>query len=89
MHTLIVTLIGFVLLAAFIGVARKRASAPARAAAARAFIPVWLVLCIGHICFGVFRAGYGLADELKVHSVVFGLPALTAWLVSRKAGSVP
>jgi hypothetical protein len=89
MHTLIVTLIGFVVLAVFIGVAGKRAGTAARAAAARAFIPVWLVLCIGHLCFGVFRAGYGLADELKVHSVVFGLPALTGRLVSRKAGSVP
>ncbi|MCW5623806.1 MAG: hypothetical protein KIT73_03705 [Burkholderiales bacterium] len=84
MHTIVVTLIGFVLLIVFIGVAFRRGPA-ARTVAAWRFIGVWLVACIIHLCVGVFVAGYSLASELAVHAVVFGLPAILAWFLARQS----
>jgi hypothetical protein len=76
MHTLIVTTVGFVLLAIFLLGSKNKSSA------AKRFIPVWLVLCVIHLAYGVLEAGYGLVDELGVHAVVFGVPALCAWWLS-------
>jgi hypothetical protein len=77
MHTIIVTLIGLALLGFFVGFAK------AKDTAARRFIAVWLVLCIGHLTYGVVVAGYGLLTELGVHAVVFGVPAALAFTLSR------
>jgi hypothetical protein len=72
MHTIIVTGIGFVLLGLLTGLSRSKAIGALR------FIPVWLVLCLIHLGYGVVVAGYGLVEELGVHAVVFGLPAIVA-----------
>lgn len=77
MHTLIATLVGFLLLGLLLGLTKPRD------AGARRFIPVWLVLCLVHLGYGVFVAGYGLAAELGVHAVVFGLPAALACVLAR------
>lgn len=77
MHTIIVTLVGFVILGLLLGITQPRDTG------ARRFIPVWLVLCGIHLGYGVGIAGYGLAEELGVHAVVFGLPAAVAVVLSR------
>jgi peptidoglycan/LPS O-acetylase OafA/YrhL len=77
MHTIIVTLAGFVLLGVLLGLTKPRD------AGARRFIPVWLVLCVIHLGYGVLVAGYGLGEELGVHAVVFGLPAAVALVLSK------
>jgi hypothetical protein len=80
MHTIIVTLVGFLILGVMLGIIRPRD------AGARRFIPVWLVLCIIHLGYGVLLAGYGLVEELGVHAAVFGLPAAVAYGLSRLLG---
>lgn len=78
MHTLIITAIGFALLALFLALSKHSARAAMR------FIPVWLICCILHLAYGVVVAGYGLVEELGVHAAVFGGPAVVAWGLSRK-----
>ena len=78
MHTLVATLVGFIALGFY-----ARLSKPL-AAGARRFIGVWLGACILHLGYGVLGAGYSLVSELGVHAIVFGLPAITAWILSRK-----
>jgi hypothetical protein len=77
MHTLVVTLAGFVILGLLLRLTKPRA------AGARRFIPAWLVLCLAHLGYGVLAAGYGLIEELGVHAVVFGLPATVAFVLSK------
>ncbi|MEN9403343.1 MAG: hypothetical protein RL091_2046 [Verrucomicrobiota bacterium] len=77
MHTIIVTAIGFILLGIMVALARSRDRGAAR------FIPVWFVLCLIHLAFGVLTAGYGLVEELGVHAIVFGAPAALAFALSR------
>lgn len=77
MHTIVVTLIGLVLLGIFVGTAREKT------AAARRFIPVWLILCFIHLGYGVVVDGYGLLMELGVHALVFGVPSVAASGLSR------
>ncbi|MFB9952430.1 hypothetical protein ACFFP0_26605 [Rhizobium puerariae] len=57
------------------------------ALAAKAFIPVWLVVSLLNMWIGVTKAGYSLQDELPILAVVFLVPAsiavLAVWFVSR------
>jgi hypothetical protein len=78
MHTIVVTLIGFIVLGTMVGLTSPHGKGAIR------FIPVWLVLCILHLAYGVLNAGYGLVEELGVHAVVFGAPALAALSVSHR-----
>jgi hypothetical protein len=82
MHTLIITIAGFLLLGLFLGFAAWRKTG--RATAARWFIPAWLLISAVHLGIGVFVAGYSFASELGVHTIVFGAPALAAWLLARR-----
>jgi hypothetical protein len=77
MHTIIVTVIGFILLGVMTGLVRPRPQGALR------FLPVWLVLCTLHLAYGVLGAGYGLVEELGVHAVVFGAPAAVAFVLTR------
>jgi hypothetical protein len=49
--------------------------------AAKAFLPLWLVLSVVNLWVGVARAGYSLRDELPMLLVVFALPAIVAGVV--------
>jgi hypothetical membrane protein len=77
-HTVMMTLGGFALLAILVLIAK-----PTRAAAARGFIPLWLVVSIVNLLVGVLHAGYGWMEEAGVLVIVFGVPALVAFGVSR------
>lgn len=84
MHTLRMTLIGFVVLAVFVmGAWVLNRSQGKRIDGAWIFIWVWLVAAIVNLLVGVYAAGVPLALELMVLAVVFGLPALVAWFLSR------
>ena len=81
MHTFIVTAAGLVLLAAVFALAPW----PRRRAALLGFIVLWVVVCAVDLGVGVLHAGYGLSEELAVHTVIFGLPVATAWwLLARR-----
>lgn len=63
------------------------ASGAAMALAAKAFMPVWLLVALVNMWVGVTHAGYSVRDELPILLVVFGIPAavagLVAWQLSR------
>jgi hypothetical protein len=89
-HTLKVIAGGLVLLGLFILAARfVHAATPAAgmAAAARWFVPVWLIGAAINMWVGVTKAGYSVAEEAPIFLVVFAVPAgvaiLVAWSLSR------
>lgn len=84
MHTLRMTLIGFAVLALFVlGAWMLNRSQGKRIDGAWIFIWVWLVAAVINLLVGVFAAGIPLIVEIPVLAVVFGLPALAAWYLSR------
>lgn len=50
-------------------------------AATLAFVVLWFVLAGVNMWVGVEKAGYSVAAELPIFLVIFGVPALAAWLV--------
>jgi hypothetical protein len=47
-------------------------------AAAKLFIPVWLVIALVNMWIGVTKAGYTVAQELPILLAVFAVPAAIA-----------
>jgi hypothetical protein len=89
-HTLKVIAGGLLLLGLFVLGARfVHAAAPTAgmAAAARWFVPIWLIGAAINMWVGVAKAGYSVAEEAPIFLVVFVVPAavaiLVAWSVSR------
>ncbi|AZT83817.1 hypothetical protein EHN06_09840 [Marinobacter sp. NP-4(2019)] len=82
MHTLLVILGGFLLLALMVFGARSmdRAFKP--------ILPLYLLVWFGfsalNMGVGIYHAGYSFMAELPIFILVFGLPAATAVLVARK-----
>lgn len=54
--------------------------AAALAGAAKAFIPVWLVVSLVNMWVGVTHAGYSVREELPILAIVFLVPAALAAL---------
>ena len=52
--------------------------AAALAVAAKAFIPVWLVVSLVNMWVGVTHAGYTVREELPILAIVFLVPAALA-----------
>jgi hypothetical protein len=86
-HTLKVIAGGLVLLGLFLLVGRMLGAAAGMSAAARWFIPVWLIGAGINLWVGVTKAGYSVAEEAPIFVVVFAVPAavalLVAWTLSR------
>ena len=81
MHTLLIILGGIATLGAFLLFGRLWGGGdPALAVAAKAFIPVWLVLSIVNLWIGVNRAGYTVGEEFPILLLVFAAPVLLAAL---------
>ncbi|HEX7804081.1 MAG TPA: hypothetical protein VF471_15130 [Pseudoxanthomonas sp.] len=57
------------------------------AAAAKAFVPVWLIIAIVNLWVGVSHAGYGVREEIPILLIVFLVPAalaaLAIWCLSQ------
>jgi hypothetical protein len=89
-HTLRMTILGFVVLAIFFLGARLLNRGEGKPVdGAWIFIWVWLVAAVINMLVGVFAAGISLVIEIPVLAVVFGLPALVAWYLSRNYGPRP
>jgi hypothetical protein len=88
MHTLFVVAGGLALLGVFLLGAKQFAgrSQVARARAAWAFLPVWLVVAITNLVMGM-RAGYSFLSELPFFVVVLGVPAIVAVGVARRSAA--
>lgn len=88
MHMLMMTVLGFAVLAALWGIARfvNRHAGRMMLNGPRVFLLVWAAVSVWNGYVGVTKAGYSVQAELLVHLVVFGLPAAAAvWLMLRKA----
>ncbi len=82
MHTIMVVSGGFLLLGVCLLIGRMIGALPAKAALA--FIPLWLVASCINMWVGVVSAGYTVAQEAPILLVVFGIPAVVAYLLSRR-----
>ena len=88
MHMLLVIVGGAGLLALFVLFGWLwGASTAGMALAAKAFIPVWLLVATANLWVGVAHAGYSVREELPILIVVFAVPAaaaaVTVWWLSR------
>jgi hypothetical protein len=88
-HTIKVILVGFGVLAGCLLVGKSLGS-PGSAgliAAAKVFIPLWLVGAGINMWLGVTKAGYSVKDEIPYFLVVFAVPAAVAvilvWRLTR------
>ncbi len=63
------------------------ASSAGMALAAKAFVPVWLLIACINMWVGVTHAGYTVRQELPILLLVFAVPAVVAglaiWQLSR------
>lgn len=85
MHVLMLIVIGLVVLAGFVLVARligRHAGA-----GAQPFIWVWLVASIANGVVGVVQAGIPLVNEIGAFIPIFGVPAAAAWYLARRFGT--
>ncbi|MEQ1648044.1 MAG: hypothetical protein ABL898_05600 [Hyphomicrobiaceae bacterium] len=80
MHTISMIAFGLVLLVVFAGIGRARG---ALTSAILAFLIVWLLVTIGNVWVGVTQAGYTIAQELPINTVVYSVPAFAAFLVRK------
>ncbi|OZI71302.1 LPXTG cell wall anchor domain-containing protein [Bordetella genomosp. 12] len=76
MQTLVFTAAGLVILALFGVFGRKRPQL-----AYFGFIAVWLALCAAHLTYAMRVAALGDSEEVAGHAVVFGAPALLAFVL--------
>lgn len=82
MHTLLVILGGFALLALCLLIARMAGAS--RRKAVLVFLPLWLIGAAINMWVGVSTAGYSVADEFPIFLVIFAVPAAVAGLLYRK-----
>jgi hypothetical protein len=89
-HTLKVIAGGLLLLGLLVLGARfvhTAAPTAGMVAAARWFVPIWLIGAAINMWVGVTKAGYSMAEEAPIFLVVFAVPAavaiLVAWGLSR------
>ncbi|MEJ8853405.1 hypothetical protein WKW79_02425 [Variovorax robiniae] len=87
MRTGLFLLAGFLLLAATVIVAKLFSENFQNAAsvAITTFVALWLALTSFNMWVGVSKAGYGVAEELPVWLVLFGVPAVVAIVLKWKA----
>jgi len=80
MRTVLFLAVGFLLLAAFLLLARLfSADYPsAKYAATVAFIVCWLLISAFNLWVGVPKNGYTVADELPIFILIFAVPAAVA-----------
>lgn len=88
MHMLMVIADGIVLLGLFLLFGKLWGGVePDLALAAKAFVPVWLVVALVNMWVGVTKAGYSVRDELPILAIVFIVPTVLAagviWRMTR------
>ncbi|WP_223668787.1 hypothetical protein [Kangiella shandongensis] len=46
-----------------------------------AFIPVWFVITAVNMAVGIYEAGYTFLEELPIFLLLFGVPAIIAFII--------
>jgi len=81
-RTLLAIVVGLVLLAVVVALARRRPG-PALAKALAVFGVVWFMACVVDLFIGLW-SGYPFLDELFIHLLIFAVPVAAAVLVGRR-----
>jgi len=86
MRTALFLVAGFLLLTAFLVLARLFAShyPSATTWATSGFLAIWLLVTAANMWVGVNKAGYSAAEELPILLLLFGVPALAAIVLKWK-----
>ena len=86
MRTLIITLVGFVLWGASLGIARRVAAGKVDAMreATVGFVTIWFLAALTNLWAGLARAGSSLSTEVPEFAVIFGVPTIVAMVVRWK-----
>ncbi len=86
MRTAIIVLVGFVLWAACLGIAKllSTSSNSSMTAATAAFVALWFVAAASNMWIGVSQAGYSFKEEVPIFLLIFLLPAAMAVFVKWK-----
>ena len=84
MHILVFTVVGLLVLAAFVLVARLISRSGHAVDGARPFI--WAA-SLANGAVGVLQAGIPLLNEIGAFIPIFGVPAAVAWYLSRRKGA--
>lgn len=83
MHTIMVLLAGFALLA-IMAILGRRSGKPF-SQLLPAFLLLWLLCSLVNMWVGMSSAGYTFMQELPMLVIVFGVPAIAAIVLSRKS----
>jgi hypothetical protein len=85
-RTVIIIVVGFVLWAACLGVAKLLASSSTSSmtTATAAFVAIWFVAAAANLWIGVSQAGYSLQEELPIFLLIFLFPAAVAIIAKWK-----
>jgi uncharacterized membrane protein YwaF len=76
MHIIKIIFVGLLICAAVFLLARLwQTDRPLTGTALGVFIVIWIVVSVGNLWIGVYRAGYSMATELPILAIVFGVPA--------------
>ncbi len=80
MRTVIIIVVGFVLWAACLGVAKLLAGSSTSSVtmATVSFVVIWFVAAAANMWIGVSQAGYSFREELPIFLLIFLLPAAVA-----------
>ncbi len=86
MRTVIIIVVGFVLSATCLGVAKLLASSSTSSmtTATVAFVVTWFVAAAANMWIGVSQAGYSFQEELPIFLLIFLLPSAVAIFVKWK-----
>ncbi len=91
MRTLIIIVLGLMVLALWIGVAKTQSGGDNAqvAKAVRAFIGLWFLVAVANLGMGILQAGYGVIEELPIFLAIFGVPAAGALFYNWKTSEPP
>ncbi len=84
MYILVLIVVGHLVLAACIFVARLLSKGGRSVDGARPFIWVWLIVSFAYGAVGVLQAGIPWLYEVLAFVPIFGIPAAVAWYLSRR-----
>jgi len=87
-RTLVIIVIGFVLLAVFLALARRLGGNSERAlpVSFAAFAVTWGLLAGINMWIGIMEAGYSFMEELPIFLVIFLAPVVPGWFIQRRLG---
>lgn len=86
MHIVMVTVVGLILLAGFVGASWAMNKPGQGGPGASIFIWFWLAAAFANGIVGIVTAGIPILNEIGAFIPIFGIPAAAAWFYLRRLG---